>query len=135
MVAVNGRDAVVVDVDRSWINACVAGHVEAARIDRANGADLLELRNRIARIPGLRDVDVLEIGLGRAFTSKGARLQAILIGTLERSVRLQCYEELDPMIEQAARIFRDDRETVDRFYDFLTIERSSEVFALGVDRR
>jgi hypothetical protein len=131
MVAVNGRDAVIVDVDASWLDACTDGTSQAARLDRASGADLLELRNRIGRIPGLKDVDVLEIGLGRAFTSSGARLQAILIGTLERSVRLQCYDDLEPMIEQAARIFRDDRETVDGFYDFLTIERSSETLALG----
>ncbi|MGH7806087.1 MAG: hypothetical protein ACREQJ_17190, partial [Candidatus Binatia bacterium] len=91
LVAVNGRDAVVVDVDASWLDACTRGTDQAARLDRASGADLLELRDRIGGIPGLKDVDVLEIGLGRAFTSSGSRLQAILIGTLERSVRLQCY--------------------------------------------
>lgn len=134
MVAVNGRDAVIVDVDASWLDACMRGTDQTVRLDRANGSDVLELRNRIARIPGLKDVDVLEIGLGRAFTSSGSRLQAILIGTLERSVRLQCYDDLEPMIEQAARIFRDDRETVDGFYDFLTVERSSEALALGAAR-
>ena len=129
MVAVNGRDAVIVDVDASWLDACTRGSIQAARLDQARGADVLELRNRIGRIPGLKDVDVLEIGLGRAFTSSGSRLQAILIGTLERSVRLQCYDDLEPMIEQAARIFRDDRESVDGLYDFLTVERSSETLA------
>ena len=135
MVPVNGRDAVIVDVDGSWVDACVPGRPGGARLEETSGADVLELRDRIARAASLRDVDVLEIGLGRAFTTTGTRLQAILIGTHERSVRLQCYEELEPMIEQAARIFRDDRETVDGFYDFLTIERSNEDVALGAQRR
>jgi hypothetical protein len=131
MVAVNGRDAVIVDVDAAWLDACTRGSVTSARLDRTSGADLLELRDQIARIPGLKDVDVLELGLGRAITSNGTRLQAILVGTLERSVRLQCYDDLEPMIEQAARIFRDDRESVDGLYDFLSVEKSTESLALG----
>ena len=134
MVAVNGRDAVIVDVDGSWLDACTRSGRAPARLDRARGVDLIELRNEIGRIPGLKDVDVLEIGLGRAVTSNGARLQAILIGTLERSVRLQCYDELAPMIEQAARIFRADRESVDGLYDFLSVEKSTEKLALGAPR-
>ena len=134
MVLVNGRDAVIVDVDASWLEACTRGTITSARLEPARGADLLELRNHIGKIPGLKDVDVLELGLGRAFTSNGARLQAILIGTLERSVRLQCYDDLEPMIEQAARIFRDDRESVDGLYDFLSVEKSTEAIALGAPR-
>jgi len=129
VVSVNGRDALVAEPEPVWLNACDGG--PTARLAPATGADLRALLDRVARVPALREVDVLEIGIARAYTSKGATLHALRIGTLERSIQLRCYDRVEPMLEQAARIFSDDRENVKQLYDFLTIERSSE--AVGID--
>lgn len=129
VISVNGRDALAVEPEPVWLNACSGG--PTARLAPATGADLRALLDRIALVPGLREVDVLEVGIARAYTVSGATLYALRIGTLERSIQLRCYDRVEPMLEQAARIFLDDRETVEELYDFLTIERSSE--AVGVD--
>lgn len=129
VVSVNGRDALFVEPEPVWLNACAGGG--QSRLAPVTGADLRALLDRITRVPGLKEVDVLEIGLARAYTTSGSTLHALRIGTLERSIQLRCYDRVDPMLEQAARIFRDDRETVKELYDFLTIERSSE--AVGID--
>lgn len=130
LVPLNGRDALAVEPEPTWIDACTEGTAKDARLVPATGSDLHDLLVRLATAPAFRDVDVLEVGLARAYTSSGAVLHALRIGTLERSIQLRCYDRLEAMLEQAGRIFRDDRDSVDGFYDFLTIERSSERVAI-----
>jgi hypothetical protein len=130
LVPLNGRDALAVEPEVTWIEACTEGTSSGARLVPASGTDLRDLLARLAASPAFRDVDVLEVGLARAYTSSGAVLHALRVGTLERSIQLRCYDRLDAMVEQAGRIFRDDRDRVDGLYDFLTIERSSEPLAI-----
>lgn len=132
LIDVNGREAVVVHLDERWLDACASEKPVRVRLDPPSGLEVRRLRDAIRAEPSLRDVDFLEIGLARAYGSNGGVLWALELGTLERSVRLQCYAELDPMVDQAARIFGDDRRAVEGLYDFLNVERGTEKLARGL---
>jgi hypothetical protein len=123
IIDLNGHAALVVEPDRSWIAGCERGAI--VRVVPASGAELLELERQLAGRPELRDLDVLEVGLARGQSASGAPRYALFLGTLQRSLRLQCYDDLAKLSADAGNVFARERDAIDDLYGFLNVELSS----------
>jgi hypothetical protein len=103
IVTIAGKDAVVRDLGTGWLGDCVAAGVPASGSQAVTGSDLLSVIERIAGTPVLSAADIREIGIAKGRRAEGGGpVFALSLGTLREMVRVQCFEEVGPMVERAA---------------------------------
>lgn len=94
-------DAFVVGIDPSWFNRCTRTATPVRGALAIDGAKMLALKEHLAGIAAQRSVDIREIGFAEADMRDRRLLFALYVGTAERNVYLECFEDLDAAVVRA----------------------------------
>jgi hypothetical protein len=97
-----GREAFVVDPGTAWLTQCPKMGSVATDEIRVTGAKFLLLKQHLASLPAFASLDIREIGFAEARSREARALFALYVGTERRNVFLQCFEDLDAAVAQAA---------------------------------
>jgi hypothetical protein len=102
VVSLAGRDAFVVDLNPTWFRNCTKTATPVAGPLDVDGAMILALAQHLATLPALAAADIREIGFGEAVTRDKHVVFALYLGTGQRSLYLECFDDLDAAVERAA---------------------------------
>jgi hypothetical protein len=68
-----------------------------------DGSTLLALDRHLASLPSFAALDIREVGFGEAGMRDKRALFALYLGSANRSVYLECFDDLDAAVERAAQ--------------------------------
>ena len=103
IVDIGGKDVFVVDLDPVWFRRCTKTATPITGPIRVDGATLAALARHLASLPSFTALDVREVGFGEAGMRDKRALFALYLGTADRSLYLECFDDLDAAVERAAR--------------------------------
>jgi len=103
IVDVGGRDVFVVDLDPVWFRRCTKTATPVTGAISVTGATLLALDRHLAALPSFAALDIREIGFGEAGMRDKRALFALYLGSADRSLYLECFDDLDMAVERAAQ--------------------------------
>ena len=103
IVDIGGRDVFVVDLDPLWFRRCGITATPITGPLRVDGATLASLAGHLASLPSFAALDIREIGFAEAGMRDKRALFALYLGTADRSLYLECFDDLDAAVERAAR--------------------------------
>jgi len=103
IVDVGGRDVFVVDLDPVWFRRCTKTATPVTGAITVDGSTLLALTRHLASLPSFAALDIREIGFGEAGMRDKRALFALYLGTADRSLYLECFDDLDTAVERAAQ--------------------------------
>jgi hypothetical protein len=103
IVDIGGRDVFVVDLDPLWFRRCTKTATPVSGPIAVSGATFAALAGHLASLPSFAALDVREIGFGEAAMRDKRALFALYLGSADRSLYLECFDDLDAAVERAAR--------------------------------
>jgi hypothetical protein len=103
IVDIGGRDVFVVDLDPVWFRRCTKTATPVTGNIAVDGPTLLYLDRHLASLPSFAALDIREIGFGEAGMRDKRALFALYLGNADRSVYLECFDDLDAAVERAAQ--------------------------------
>ena len=103
IVDIGGRDVFVVDLDPVWFRRCTKTATPVTGNIAVDGPTLLSLDRHLASLPSFAALDIREVGFGEAGMRDKRALFALYLGNADRSVYLECFDDLDAAVERAAQ--------------------------------
>jgi hypothetical protein len=103
IVDIGGRDVFVVDLDPLWFRRCTKTATPVTGNIPIDGSTLLALDRHLASLPSFAALDIREVGFGEAGMRDKRALFALYLGSANRSVYLECFDDLDAAVERAAQ--------------------------------
>jgi hypothetical protein len=103
IVDIGGRDVFVVDLDPVWFRRCTKTATPVTGNIAVDGPTLQSLDRHLASLPSFAALDIREVGFGEAGMRDKRALFALYLGSADRSVYLECFDDLDAAVERAAQ--------------------------------
>ncbi len=101
VVSFGSGDAFVVGIEPAWFNRCTKAPAPVRSTVAIGGDKLLALKQHLADLPEGRSLDLREIGFAEAELRDSSALFALYLGTPDRNVYLECFEDLDAAVVRA----------------------------------
>jgi hypothetical protein len=110
VATVAGHDAYVRDVGAAWLGECPKSGIAVAGPLDVTGSDFLTIAERMSGHPEFTAADVREVGIAKARRDRsqgGGIIWALSVGTPRSFVQVQCFDELDALVQRAAAALRE----------------------------
>lgn len=101
IVAFGAGEVFVASIDPVWFARCTKTSTPVAGPVAIDGAKMLALRDHLVPLAATRSIDVREIGLAEALLRDRRALFALYLGSADRNVYLECFEDLDAAVTRA----------------------------------